>query len=69
LTLEGSAILEDQRTNKQLWEVSNLRVEVSTSSNDSSSGADLSGQRLSRGIQKLAETFAEKVYSQIFYTF
>ncbi len=69
LTLVGSAILEDQRTNKQLWEVSNLRVEVSTSSNDSSSSADLSGQRLSRGIQELTENFAEKIYSQIFYTF
>ena len=68
LTLVGSAILEDQRTNKQLWEVSNLRVEVSTS-NDSSSSADLSGQRLSRGIQELTENFAEKIYSQIFYTF
>ena len=69
LTLVGNAILEDQRTNKQLWEVSNLRVEVSTSSNDSSSSADLSGQRLSRGIQKLTENFAEKIYSQIFYNF
>ena len=68
LTLVGSAILEDQRTNKQLWEVSNLRVEVSTS-NDSSSSADLSGQRLSRGIQGLTENFAEKIYSQIFYNF
>ena len=68
LTLVGSAILEDQRTNKQLWEVSNLRVEVSTS-NDSSSSADLSGQRLSRGIQELTENFAEKIYSQIFYNF
>ena len=69
LTLVGSAILEDQRTNQQLWEVSNLRVEVSTSSNDSSSSADLSGQRLSRGIQELTENFAEKIYSQIFYNF
>ena len=69
LTLVGSAILEDQRTNKQLWEVSNLRVEISTSSNDSSSSADLSGQRLSRDIQELTEKFAEKIYSQIFYTF
>ena len=69
LTLVGSAILEDQRTNQQLWEVSNLRVEISTSSNDSSSSADLSGQRLSRGIQELTENFAEKIYSQIFYTF
>lgn len=69
LTLVGNAILEDQRTNKQLWEVSNLRVEVSTSSNDSSSSADLSGQRLSRDIQELTEKFAEKIYSQIFYTF
>ena len=69
LTLTGTAILEDQRTNKQLWEVSNLRVEVSTSSNDSSSNADLSGQRLSRGIQELTENFAEKIYSQTFYTF
>ena len=68
-TLTGSAILEDQRTNKQLWEVSNLRVEVSTSSNDSSSSADLSGQRLNRDIQELTENFAEKIYSQIFYTF
>ena len=68
LTLVGSAILEDQRTKKQLWEVSNLRVEVSTS-NDSSSSADLSGQRLSRGIQELTENFAEKIYSQIFYNF
>ena len=68
-TLTGSAILEDQRTNKQLWEVSNLRVEVSTSSNDSSSSADLSGQRLNRDIQELTENFAEKFYSQIFYTF
>ena len=69
LTLTGTAILEDQRTNKQLWEVSNLRVEVSTSSNDSSSSADLSGQRLNRDIQELTENFAEKIYSQIFYTF
>jgi hypothetical protein len=68
-TLTGSAILEDQRTNKQLWEVSNLRVEVSTSSNDSSSSADLSGQRLNRDIQELTKNFAEKIYSQIFYTF
>ena len=68
LTLVGSAILEDQRTKKQLWEVSNLRVEVSTS-NDSSSSADLSGQRLSRGIQELTEKFSEKIYSQIFYNF
>ena len=69
LTLTGTAILEDQRTNKQLWEVSNFRVEVSTSSNDSSSNADLSGQRLSRGIQELTENFAEKIYSHTFYTF
>jgi hypothetical protein len=68
-TLTGSAILEDQRTNKQLWEVSNLRVEVSTSSNDSGSSAGLSGQRLNRSIQELTENFAEKIYSQIFYTF
>ena len=69
LTLVGNAILEDQRTNQQLWEVSNLRVEISTSSNDSSSSADLSGQRLGRGIQGLTENFAEKIYSQIFYNF
>lgn len=69
LTLTGSATLQDQRNAKQLWHVKGLQVVISSSGSDSSSSAGLSGLNLSRGVEELTNAFADKVYSQIFYTF